>query len=400
MTDLKSFENTSYDRLIAAVRTQWASVGAAAMSARQISALTAVPVSSIYHHFGSMEHLFAAAQGECLSRAGRWCKAQMDQVAGLQASPAAFAGFFAQVVDSWCEEARELAFAWRECQLVANQSALFRQTAQKWEQLWEGFWTDATERFGLPAKSMVVQRVFDNESFLHMIRWRRLIDRPALEETARALTAWLTGTAMPPAPWREFAREEALASMPVLPERDETAARIVGAAADIIDKQGLARLTHRAVAERAGLTLGTVSHKFRTKLALYEGAFEGLYRVNVQRMPSRTSGHGGAANDMVDMIRRGGTTRGTDELFVATARDAALSQFGAQLRYMRGRTSRGTLQDMVGHSRRVGIMEAALFSSFLSSQLRVHSAGGADREQRIRTELAALEQLLQSVPAA
>ncbi|MFC3213139.1 hypothetical protein [Novosphingobium panipatense] len=100
------------------------------------------------------------------------------------------------------------------------------------------------------------------------------------------------------------------------------------------------------------------------------------------------------------MIRRGGTTRGTDELFVATARDAALSQFGAQLRYMRGRTSRGTLQDMVGHSRRVGIMEAALFSSFLSSQLRVHSAGGADREQRIRTELAALEQLLQSVPAA
>ncbi|MFD1958140.1 helix-turn-helix domain-containing protein [Novosphingobium panipatense] len=63
MTDLKSFENTSYDRLIAAVRTQWASVGAAAMSARQISALTAVPVSSIYHHFGSMEHLFAAAQG-------------------------------------------------------------------------------------------------------------------------------------------------------------------------------------------------------------------------------------------------------------------------------------------------------------------------------------------------
>ncbi|MFD2136884.1 TetR/AcrR family transcriptional regulator [Novosphingobium resinovorum] len=69
-----------------------------------------------------------------------------------------------------------------------------------------------------------------------------------------------------------------------MPDRDETAARIVETAARIIDEDGLARLTHRAVAERAGLTLGTVSHKFRTKPALLEAAFEGLYRANVERL--------------------------------------------------------------------------------------------------------------------
>lgn len=373
--------------------------GAAGMSARQISGLTGAPVSSIYHHFGSLEHLFLRSQQACITAARQWGGEQLRQFDGFAPSPHAFAGFFAQIVDAWCEQSRPLAFAWRECQLLAQQSPLFREPAEQWSHVWERFWDDAADRFGLGDGTLVVRRVFENESFLHMIRWRRMVDRAALDETARSLSAWLTGTAMPVAPWREYAREEALCSMPTLPDRDDTAARIVDAAARIIDEEGLARLTHRAVADRGGLTLGTVSHKFRTKSALLEAAFEGLYRANVERLQPEAAPRGDLADDLAGMLRRGGNARGSDELFVATARDPALRQFGAQLRYLRGRTSRGSLQDLVGEHRTVGVTEAALFSSFLTSQLRTYAGASADMEHHIRAELAVLERFIRCVPA-
>ncbi|PNU03314.1 TetR/AcrR family transcriptional regulator [Novosphingobium guangzhouense] len=401
---MKTAETTSYERFIAAVTGQWELSGAAGMSARQIGGMTDAPVSSIYHHFGSLEHLFLASQRQCIADAKLWCEEQWRQIDGLAASPAAFAGFFAQIIDGWCEQRRALAFAWRECQLLAQQSPTFQEASRDWAKLWEGFWSRAGDRFGFGVHSLVAQRVFENESFLHMIRWRRLADRPALDEMARSLAAWLTGTAMPPAPWREFARTEALRSMPVLPERDETAMRIVNSAASIIDEDGLARLTHRAVAERAGLTLGTVSHKFRTKPALLEAAFEGLYRTNVERMqtdtPARPDRPNDIADDLAGMIVRGGNARGSDELFIATARDPALSQFGGQLRYLRGRTSRGALQDLIGAKREVGVTEAALFSGFLTSQLRAHVGLPVDETAgRIRREVDTLLALARTVPA-
>lgn len=403
MSAMRTAESSSYDRFIAVVTGQWEQVGAAGMSARQISGLTDAPVSSIYHHFGSLEHLLLASQQQCIVEASLWCDRQWQQFDGLRASPVAFAGFFAQIVDAWCEEQRGLAFAWRECQLLAHESAQFVDATRQWAALWAHFWSEAGQRFGLGAGSIVAQRVFENESFFHMIRWRRLVDRAALDETARVLGAWLTGSAIPPAPWREFAREEALRSMPTLPDRDETAARIVETAARIIDEDGLARLTHRAVAERAGLTLGTVSHRFRTKPALLEAAFEGLYRANVERLQAEAPARDALrpadlADDLAAMVLRGGNARGSDELFVATARDASLRQFGAQLRYLRGRTSRSALQDLVGTGREVGVTEAALFSGFLTSQLRAHAGFPDEVAPRIRGELEVMVALACGVP--
>lgn len=393
-------KKTSHDRLIDAVREQWESHGAVAISARQISGITGAPVSSIYHHFGSLEQLFAVAQQCALSDAVAWCDAVWAQFTDLAPSPAAFAGFFAEVVDDWCERQRGLAFAWRECQLLAPANAAMAAAAQQWNDLWQRFWGAAGHRFALGEGALVARRVFENESFLHMIRWRRLVDRAALDDTARTLAAWLCGAPLPEAPWREYAREEALRSMPVLPERDGIAADVVAAAAAIIDGEGLARLTHRAVAERAGLTLGTVSHKFRTKSALLEAAFEGLYRANLERLQSERAGdRSDAADDIAGLIARGARARGSDELFVATARDPALRQFGAQLRYLRGRTSQGTLQRLIGDGRMVTVTESALFSGFLTSQLRASTGEVDEAVRRVRRELAVLQGLAAAIPA-
>jgi AcrR family transcriptional regulator len=370
------------------------------MSARQISAAAGAPVSSIYHHFGSLERLSLVSQARCLEAAQHWCERWMDEIAGLAGTPQNFAQFFALVVDEWAQGCRPLAFAWRECLLLASRQSVFAEPAAQWRELWAQFWKQAGAAFALGPAQVIVQRVFDSESLLHMIRWRRAVDRAGLQETADGLAAWLSGEPAPPAPWREFAHAEAMRSMPGEPDHDPVTARIRTAAAELIGMAGGGGLTHRAVADRAGVTLGMVSHKFRTKSALLEAAFEESYGTLIRSLslsvpsssplqPARV------VADILEAVARSPHPVGADELFVAAARDPSLSAFGAQLRYLRGRSSRATLQGILGERRTASIVEGALFSGFLSSILRTYvgKPEGAE-DSRIESEVAALLRLL------
>jgi AcrR family transcriptional regulator len=397
---LKNEVKPSYHRLVAAVTSQWEERGARGMSARQIGLMANAPVSSIYHHFESLEQLFLVSQQECLAAAEAWCDQQLDQLFGFRHSPQSLGSYFAYVVDEWSHTQRPLAFAWRECQLLADRRTDFVALSLRWNELWRGFWRRAGEHFSLGAKTIVVERIFDNESLLHMMRWRRPVDRAALEETGRGLTAWLSGEPAPAAPWREFAHAQALLLRPATPAADDITVRVRRAAGHLIESTGVAGVTHRAVAEQAGLTLGAVSHKCRTKSALLEAAFEGVYGAlttqTVSATPAAaTAGISTFANDVVRAIERAKRGSLSDELFVAVARDASLTAFGAQLRYLRGRTSRASLQALLGTRRQASILEGALFSSFLSSQLR-HFVREAPEDvgEVVRDELGLLQSLL------
>lgn len=399
VTDLpQNVSIPSHDRFIAATCARWESHGAAAISARQLSQAADAPVSSIYHHFGSLEHLFFASQQHCLVRAQAWCNDQLLHISGISASGESFAGLFAHVVDEWTTGQRALAFAWRECQLLSERNPMFAPLAEQWSTTWADFWTQAGEALGLGPAHVIAARLFESESLLHLIRWRRVVDRAALDETARTLGAWLSGEAVPPAPWREHARAEALRSLPAPPERDEAAAGIVAAAADLLRTTGVAGVTHRAVAESAGLTLGAVSHKFRTKSALLEAAFEGVYAALTHQLGTDDpipEDAQSVEDSTVRMILRSTPGSAQDELFVAAARDPGLAPLGAQLRYLRGRSSMAFLQALLGASRKAQIVEAALYSGFISSQLRTYAgAHGNVAAVRLTEEFALLRGLL------
>lgn len=391
---------TSYFRLISATEAQWEQAGPASMSARQIAVAADAPVSSIYHHFDSLEHLFLTSQQECVTLAQDWCERQLAAVSGIDGAADGFAGFFACIVDEWTQHCRPLAFAWRECLLLADRNPAFAPPAAQWRRLWAEFWQQAGTLFALGPGTIIAERLFDNESLLHMIRWRRPIDRAALDETARGLAAWLAGTPPPAAPWREYAHAEVTRSMPRIADHDAVTSRIMAAAADLIESAGAANVTHRAVAERAGVTLGTVSHKFRTKSALLEVALEGIYDRMTRRFaegqpPSPPPRSQRGLGDILEANMRGPRMLVSDEVFVAAARDPALGSFGAQLRYLRGRTSRATLQAVLGSRRTAGILDGALFSGFVSSQLRAYAPlPQEERAAGVQSELDVLEALL------
>ena len=128
--------------------------------------------------------------------------------------------------------------------------------------------------------------------------------------------------------------------------------QIAEAAADVLAQEGMAALTHRAVATRAGLTLGVVSYNFRSSAELVRAAFEMIYRKAVE------SG-GGTVPEAVTLTDEQLLARysnpppsndrilpAIDELMLAAARDGDL------LRAILGRD--------------VAALEAALFSGVIS----------------------------------
>jgi len=384
-----SAELSSRDRLIRAVLVQWEEVGGAGISARRLSQMAGIPVSSIYHHFGSLEQLLTVAQESARDAAALWCEARLDEMAQADMGPEAFPALLAALIDEWTNGQRGLAFAWREGQLLGGREERFRAVSARWASLWSDFWAQLCGRFSLGGCAVLTERMFDSESFLHMFRWRRAIDRACLDEFCRGWGAWLTGLPTPPSPWRDFARQEAIRGLPPLPDRDETTARIADAAATVIARVGTASLTHRAVAAEAGLTLGVVSHKFKTVSDLLRGAFETIYiraaGVSDRGEPPVPQGSREELLDrMVLMLRRSAIGFGAEDLFVAVARDPMLHQFAAQLRYLRGHTSGSYLKALVGGERPITTLDAALFSGFASGQIRAHRHGA---EEDLRRDL-------------
>lgn len=396
----ESDKKTSYNKLIEAIIELWEEGGSDVASARQLSVAASVPVSSIYHHFGSLEHLFVVAQEEAQARARLWCDERIAQLDRLSAGANAFPAFFATTVDDWANGQRPLAFAWREGQLLRTESDAARQVRAGWQRLWAAFWRGACARFDLTRHASVIAYFFDNEAFTHMIEWRRAVDRAGLDEYARGVGAWLTGQSVPAAPWRDFARQEALSCAPDMPERDGTTSRIAAAAADLIEEAGPSAVTHRAVADRAGLTLGVVSHKRRTKTELLQAGFEAVYVGALGRLQARTASIAPAdpaavLDGLADFMAGSLGGRGVDALHLAVARDPALRPFGLQLRYMRGATSRHLLGMLRPARPDPGHLEAALLSGFLSALGRRHADSAADEALiAIREELGALAALL------
>ncbi|MDE8651503.1 TetR/AcrR family transcriptional regulator [Novosphingobium album (ex Liu et al. 2023)] len=393
----ESKEIPSPDRLIQTVLAIWETHGNAGTSVRSVAQATGLPVSSIYYHFGDMERLFFAAQDSARAAAEQWCAAHLDTFAdagalGAEALPA----LMAALIDDWSHAHRRLAFAWRECQIMAARDARYMPALQRWQALWQGFWQNVCARCGLPEHGELTYHLFDGESLLHLTQWRRAVDRACLEETCRGWGEWLAGRLVDEGPWRRFARTEASRLMPALSISGVVPEQVAAAAADTVAELGVSGLTHRAVARQAGLSLGVVSYNFRTSAELLRAAFEMIYRrvlpFTPQEHVTRTiEEHGIRLIDkLVDQTAPTDRLLAFDELLIAVARDPGLKPLSAQLRYLRGQTSRGLLEALLGPGCAVSPLDAALFSGLGSGQRRAavgiapEAARGHARDSMVR----------------
>lgn len=287
----------------------------------------------------------------------------------------------AALIDDWCETRRTYAFAWRECHLMALRDSRHAAWSTAWDTLWLSFWEEVCTRLGLADVAMATAWLFEGVSTTHLLRWRRPVDRAALQEVCVAWGCWLDGRLAPKAPWFERARADAAALMAAAPGEDGTTGMIAAAAAATVASKGTAGLTHRAVAAEAGLTLGVVSHKFRTRADLLRAAFEAIYRrmvpqsaAELEAMPERI-GRGEALERIEGGIPARQDLLATHELFSACARDTSFQAFAAQLRYLRGRSSGRYFQALIGRDRPISPVDGAIASALMGARGRAYVSG-------------------------
>lgn len=370
----------SAKKLIYSTLSAWEVEGAAGVSVRTLAAAAGLPVSSIYYHFGDIEQLSESAQGAARALAAQWCEAQLEAIGRDVRGPAALGPLLAALIDDWCETRRTLAFARRECELMALRDPKHVASCAKWDTLWFDFWQEVCARLDIAEMATGTAWVFAATSGLHLLRWRRPIDRAALEELCSGWASWLDGRLAAPAPWYELARRDAAALMPPPAPDDAMAETISAAAAATVAKRGVAALTHRAVATEAGVTLGVVSYKFRTSAELLRAAFEAIYR----RLAPQASGDPVAKwepsrEEALEQLRRVLAREdmlASEELMIASARNPTFVAFAAQLRYLRGRSARPYLQALLGRDRPIAPIDGAIYSAFQTGRYRAHLCSG------------------------
>lgn len=367
------------ERLVSATLASWRSHGHAAMTARQISQIAGVNPSQINYYFKSFEQLLCSTQVRALEQAQGWCDGKLvlidDMPLPESADAEAFGHVLASLIDGWCSETPELAFAWNECQIMAVREAVYVPLALRWQDLWRDFWSTVCTRFGLtPAQGELTRGFFTGESFLHRIRWNAVFDRACLNETCVSWARLLLTGRAGPAPLRRamLARLEALP--PPLPPAGSAAEQIAQAAADLVGREGAGALTHRAAAQAAGVNLGAVTYHLPTSEALMRAAWEQIYLrlVTEHRQPREALTTPLRRADYMEESTRASLRNdrkvtnilAMEELLSAAARTPELAAPGSTIRYSRGQTTQLNFSRFVSPLGPLGRQEAALISTW------------------------------------
>lgn len=187
----------------------------------------------------------------------------------------------------------------------------------------------------------------------------------------------------------------------------ESRARIIDAAAAIIEDSGLSAVTNRAVAERAGVSLALTTYHFSSINELtFVGTLRVFQKANRVLETDRNGGHGpdrirsrqaaaarikSAGQDSgVERVRN----RGMIEIALAAARDPAFGDLGLGMRRQRGTITYSATRALEGGGpSRAMAAGYALWSSAAHLTLSATGGGGAIFDLPAQAELTA-ERLL------
>lgn len=336
------------DRLVAAASAMWRTHGRAEMSARQVSQAANAQASQINYYFGGLEQLLCSSQGAAINATRAWCAQTLADLQGLSlpgGDPAAAGQVIASVIDGWCHDKADLAFAWTECQTLASRHPDYAQAATQWRDVWSAFWKEACDQLGLGPHADLTLAFFTGEAFLNRIVWRARLDRACLSETCAAWTNLLMRGDCGPGPLRDFARLETRRfAAPVL-VAGSAPARLSEAAATLVGQAGPAAVTHRAVAQAAGLNLGAATYHFPTRTALMTAAWEHIYLRLLRPHQATETGPLDRQTYIESLVTYGGgeaqrpDVLAMEALLSQAARDDALRNMGAMIRYSRGQNT-------------------------------------------------------------
>lgn len=374
-------------RLIAAAAGLVAEGGIAAASARAIAAQAGASASAVNYNFGSIEHLLLTVFDQGVEETRAWQSKIAQEIAALPRTPDGAAWALRHVLGAWTSNGRALALTYQEAVTAGVAPAAL------WTRLWRDFWIDTAQDFGLAAlDGRLLHAFFEHEALYNLSTWSAALEGAALADMIDHLAAlWLNA---PPRPSRDaIVQAERAAGTRPYGSVPPAAMRIAMAAAEVVEDKGLAGLTHRAVASRAGVTTGSVTHHFRSIEDLVAGAIRGQVQAMTEEVEANAPP---PLDDLVTAevlfaaLRQHVTAEAPSpavirrrRLFLAAVRRAELTLAGAVIRFSYGGTLRDSLKRVYGFSGGELVLQAGVLARLLAS-IWFACVGDADPAQSRR----------------
>lgn len=335
------------DRLIAAAAQQIATRGLAAASSRSVAQEAGAAASAINYKFGGIERLFCLVFEHGARWSQPWMAQCFEEVVALPKGPAGAALALEHVIAGWTLENRWLALLYQEG-LAAMPGA---GHVAAWTAAWRDFWVGVAIALDLSeTEGRLLHLFFESEALYNLSTWSPALERAALREMCQHVSAVYLGASA--TVWPTGALDEAERASGVLREGavPPAAEKIVEAAAEVVETSGLSGLTHRAVALKAGVTTGSVTHHFRTMESLIAGTIRGQVNA-MRRAPTGAVQPLSAPIQTADELFQGmtdylvtdrpwGPALRRRHLFLATLRRSDLAVSAAVIRFAHGGTTR------------------------------------------------------------
>jgi AcrR family transcriptional regulator len=300
---------------------------------------------------------------------------------------------------------RPLALLYQE-QLIAEPRA---RNGEGWVALWRDFWLAVAADFGLgETEGRLMHAFFESEALYHLSSWSPALEAAALRELVEHFgMVWLG--AGPARPIGALAQAEQSAGVLAAGSIAPSAVRIAQAAAEVIEG-GLGALTHRAVAARAGVTTGAVTHHFRTVEDLVAGAIRGQV-LALAPMPGRGSNappveEVGSGEEFLEAVRYYAvqdlpvaSSAGRRLPFLAAVRRPSLAGAAAVIRFAHGGTARGAIGRYFAPPAGTLSLYAGALSRLSSAIWLACTADERPRESRERLIEEVTGRMLRALPA-
>lgn len=378
-------------RLIHAAAQLMSERGADGVSARTVAAAAGVAPSAINYNFGGIEQLLSSAFAHGVALTAEWLEARTADILALPRTADGLAAALEYLVLEWTGPARPLALLYQECLAVTPG----RGSGGAWTRLWRDHWLRIAAAFGAtPIQGRLLHLLFEAEALYHLSAWSPALERAALREVCdHFASVWLGAERRAGGGALAHAEQTAGARQPggLAP----AALRIAQCAAEVVEAAGLGGLTHRAVAARAGVTTGAVTHHFRTIEHLVAGAIRGQVLV----MTQEAAGSGGPAPGPIENLLTAEELFGAmrfhavadlppspalrrRRLFLATVRRADLAGAGAAIRYSHGGTTRDALAQLFPIPPQMLSLQAGVLSRLLATIWFSTSADPAPAQMR------------------
>jgi AcrR family transcriptional regulator len=388
------------DRLVAAGRARIAAAGLAEASARSIARLADVNPSAINYNLGGIEHLYELIFAQAAEDTAPWLAAWIKDTENLPADAAGACAALEYVIHAWTSRARDLALLYQEALswAAADPAMLARWTRQWWD-----FWLAMALRCGLDEmQGRVMNLFFQSEALYHLSPWSPAAETAALRDLCDHF-GWIWLGAPRRAASGGLEHIQGLLHGQNLVKLAPAALKLALSAVAVVQDKGLLGLTHRAVAAHAGVTVGAVTHYFRTAEDLVAGAIRGQVEAlfQVEDADSATALERGAVPSLAGLAD--GIAQSVDSpavarvlfarrsLFLASLRSADSARAGAVVRFGYGRTSERILAPIIRIDRDAIPLHAAVMSRLVSSLWIAGLAGDNGLGQLGREVIARLD---------